>query len=105
MTRFRIVVLCLAAVFALSAFAATASAETPPEVGRCLKKAAGKFKDGACKVASKPGEEKFEWYPAYVGGVPNPEPKLPKLKYSAKNKPETVIQLESVSGSVITAKG
>jgi len=104
MKRFRIVGLCLAAIFALSAFAATASAETPPEVGRCLKKAGGKWKDGACKVASKVGEEKFEWYPAYVGGVPNPEPKPPKLKYTSVNKPETTIQLESKSGAVITAK-
>jgi len=103
MKRFRIVGLCLAAIFALSAFAATASAETPPEVGRCLKKAGGKWKDGGCKVPSKPAEEKFEWYPAYVGGVPNPEPKLPKLKYTSASKPETIIQLESVSGAVIKA--
>jgi len=110
MKRFRIVGLCLAAIFALSAFAATASAETPPEVGRCLKKAAGKFKNSTCTVKSVPGEEKFEWYPAYIGGVLNKEPgaKNPKLAYKSKNKegsPPPVIQLESVSGAVIKATG
>jgi hypothetical protein len=104
MKRIRIAGLCLVAVFAFTAMATVASAETPPEVGRCLKKAGGPWKDGGCKTPSKPGEEKFEWYPAFVGGVPNPEPKLPKLKYTSENKPETIIQLESVSGSVITAK-
>jgi len=103
MKRFRIVGLCLAAIFALSAFAATASAETPPEVGRCLKKAAGKFKNSTCTVKSVPGEEKFEWYPAYIGGVLNETPSKPKLKYTFENKPETVIRLETVSGAVIKA--
>jgi hypothetical protein len=107
MKRIRIVGLCLAAIFALTALMATsASAETPPEVGRCLKLAGGKWKDGGCKTKAVPGEEKFEWYPAYIGGVPNTEPtgKAIKGKYTSVNKPETVIQLESVSGSVITAK-
>jgi hypothetical protein len=105
MKRIRIVGLCLTAIVALFAIVATgASAETPPEVGRCLKLAGGKWKDGGCKTPSKPGEEKFEWYPAFIGGVPNENPKPIKLKYTSVNKPETVIQLESVSGSVITAK-
>src|ERR1043166_5480739 len=107
MKRIRIVGLCLTAIVALFAIVATgASAETPPEVGRCLKLAGGKWKDGGCKTKAVPGEEKFEWYPAYIGGVPNTEQtgKAIKGKYTSKNKPETVIQLESVSGSVITAK-
>jgi hypothetical protein len=104
MKRFRIVGLCLAAIFALTAIVATgASAESPPEVGRCLKKAAGKWKDGGCKVPSKPGEEKFEWYPAYIGGVLNTNPSTPKLKYTSASKEASVIQLESVSGAVIKA--
>jgi len=104
MKRFRIVGLCLAAIFALTALVATgASAETPPEVGRCLKLAGGKWKDGGCKVKSLPGEEKFEWYAAFVGGVPNTERGTPKLKYTSASKPETIIQLESVSGAVIKA--
>jgi len=108
MKRFRIVGLCLAAIFALSAFAATASAETPPEVGRCLKKAGGAFKNSTCTIKSVAGEEKFEWYPAYIGGVLNETPSKPKLKYKSKNKegsPPPVIQLESVSGAVIKATG
>jgi hypothetical protein len=104
MKRIRIAGLCLVAVFAFTAMATVASAETPPEVGRCLKKAGGPWKDGGCKTPSKPGEEKFEWYPAFIGGVPNENPKPLKLKYTSENKPETIIQLESVSGSVITAK-
>ena len=104
MKRFRIVGLCLAAIFALSAFAATASAETPPEVGRCLKKAGGKWKDGGCKTPSKAGEEKFEWYPAFIGGVLNTNPSTPKLKYTSASEPETIIQLETTGGAVIKAK-
>src|SRR5436190_1631201 len=90
MKRFRIVGLCLAAIFALTALVATgASAETPPEVGRCLKLAGGKWKDGGCKVKSLPGEEKFEWYAAFVGGVPNTERGTPKVKRRPKTKPPT----------------
>jgi hypothetical protein len=104
MKRIRIVGLCLAAIFAFAAIVASgASAESPPEVGRCLKKAGGKWKNSTCTTAAKPGEEKFEWYPAFVGGVPNPTPNTPKLKYTSENKPEAVIQLESVSGAVIKA--
>jgi len=107
MKRFRIVGLCLAAIFALTAIVATgASAETPPEVGRCLKKAApAKWKDGGCKTPSKPGEEKFEWYPAFIGGVPNENPKPIKLKYKAAFKAGTLIQLETVGGEKIIAHG
>jgi hypothetical protein len=106
MKRIRIVGLCLAAIIALTAIVATgASAESPPEVGRCIKKAGGKWKDGGCKTPSKPGEEKFEWYPAYVGGVVNTEPTTPKLKYKAAWKEGTLIQLETVGGEKIIAKG
>jgi hypothetical protein len=106
MKRFRIVGLCLAAIFALTAIVATgASAESPPEVGRCIKKAGGKWKDGGCKTPSKPGEEKFEWYPAFVGGVPNENPKPIKLKYKAAWKEGTLIQLETVGGEKIIAHG
>jgi hypothetical protein len=106
MQRFRIVGLCLVAVFALSAVMATgASAESPPEVGRCIKKTGGKFKDGACKVASKAGEEKFEWYPAFVGGVVNKEPNTPKLKFTSKSKEKALIQLETVKEEKIICTG
>ena len=102
--RIRIVGVCLAAIFALVAVVATgASAEEPPEVGRCLKLAGGKFKDGGCKTPSKAGEEKFEWYPAFIGGVLNETPSKPKLKYTSASKPETVIQLETTGGAVIKA--
>jgi hypothetical protein len=98
--------LILIAVLALSALAtSSASAESPPEVGRCKHMAGGKFKDGGCKVAAVPGEEKDEWFPAFVGGVPNPEPSLPMLGYSEKWKEGTLIQLESVGGEKIIFHG
>jgi hypothetical protein len=79
MKRMRIMGLCLVALFASTAvMAASASAEAP-EYGRCLAKAGGKFKEGACKTASKPGEEKFEWYAAFGSEKP-----LVKRTYKAK---------------------
>jgi hypothetical protein len=98
-TRF-ILILALA----LSALAtSTASAESPPEVGRCKRTAGGKFKDAGCKTAAVPGEEKFEWFPAFVGGVPNPEPSPPMLASTSKWKEGTLIQLETVGGEKIIA--
>jgi len=97
MQRFRITGLCLVALFALSAvLAAGASAfvREPPEVGRCVKQAGGKWKDGACKTASKPGEEKFEWIPAFETNAYNTA-HPPKLKFKSASKPETNIQLET----------
>jgi len=97
MRRIRIVGLCLVSVFAIGAVTATGASAfgEPPEVGRCLKKTGGAWKDGGCKTASKPGEEKFEWYPAYKAAQ-NGETKLAeKLKFTSKSKPETSIQLET----------
>jgi hypothetical protein len=98
MQRFRIIGLCLVAVVALSAvLAAGASAfvREPPEVGRCVKQTGGKWKDGGCKTASKPGEEKFEWQPAFEPGNTYNETHPLKLAYTSASKPETVIQLET----------
>jgi hypothetical protein len=47
MKRMRIMGLCLVAVFAVTAFAAS-SAMALPEVGRCVSKAAGKYSDSNC---------------------------------------------------------
>jgi hypothetical protein len=114
MQRFRIVGLCLVAALALSAVtAAGASAfvREPPEVGRCVKKAGGKWKDGACKVKAVAGEEKFEWIP--VGETENPYNVAhpPNLNYTSKSKLETSIQLETTGAgngghvkSVVTCK-
>jgi hypothetical protein len=99
---------CLVAAFALSAVtvsSASAFVREAPEVGRCLKHAGGKWKDGGCKTPSKAGEEKFEWYPAY-GEAANGETKLAeKVKFTSVNKPETLIQLETVEGEGIGCKG
>jgi len=98
MQRFRIIGLCLVAVVALSAIlAAGASAfvRTPPEVGRCVKQAGGKWKDGGCKTAAKAGEEKFEWIPAFETENPYNETHPLKLAYTSASKEATVIQLET----------
>jgi hypothetical protein len=55
-------VLCLAAVFALAAFAGSASAASP-EFGQCVAKEGGKYEDSNCqtKAKGKTGKKSFEW--------------------------------------------
>jgi hypothetical protein len=97
MRRIRIAGLCLVAVFAIGAVSATGASAfgEPPEVGRCLKKAGGDWKDGGCKTPAKVGEEKFEWYPGYKANKHGEEKLIVKPKFTSKSKPETVIQLET----------
>jgi len=61
----RIMGLCLAAVFALAAFAAS-SAFALPEVGRCLSSETGKYKNAGCtekaSATEKGNKAKFEWH-------------------------------------------
>ncbi len=61
MKRMRIMGLCLAAVFAFAAFAAS-SASALPEVAICVAKAGGKYKESNCnaKAGTKAEEKKFE---------------------------------------------
>jgi hypothetical protein len=63
MTRWQLRGVCLAAVLAASgAFATSAAASEPPEVGRCVSHASGKYTNDICtKLATgtKPGS--FEW--------------------------------------------
>jgi len=106
MRRIRIVGLCLAAIFALTAIMATSASALNPEVGRCIKLAGGKYKAGTCKTLAKTAEEKkWEWYPAFVGGVVNETPSKPKLKYSSKSKEGALIKLETLSGETVLATG
>ena len=56
----RILGLCLAAVFAIAAIAAT-SAMALPEWGKCEAKAGGKYSDANCTVKAKKGAGAFEW--------------------------------------------
>ncbi len=66
MRRIRVVGLCFAAVFALSAM--VASAAQAGEYGRCLKSAqvakkyTGGFEDKNCQTVNPTGEGKYEWY-------------------------------------------
>jgi hypothetical protein len=97
-------VLSALVIGALSAGNAAAFVREPPEVGRCLKHAGGHWKDGGCKTVAKPGEEKYEWYPAF-GEAENGETKLAeKLKGTSVSKPETLIQLETTAGEGIGCK-
>lgn len=107
MGRASIIGVCLAAALALGATAATASAfeREPPEYGRCVKQAGGQFKDGGCKTPSAPGEEKFEWIPAFetenAYNIAHP----PKLKFKLTSKEETPLLLETVKEDKFNCKG
>jgi len=62
MKRMRIVGLCLVAVFAFTAFAASsASAEPKGQYGTCKAQAGGKFSTATCTVEK--ANSKFEWVP------------------------------------------
>jgi hypothetical protein len=94
MSKVRVVGLCLVVVAALAAATASSASATAPEFGRCLKTTGGKFKDAKCLTASKPGEEKYEWFPGVV-----------KNKFTTAIKPSTIATLETVGGTKITCTG
>lgn len=62
MKRTRIMGLCLAAVLALGAIVAAVAQAEPPQFGRCVASAGGKFNDPSCTEELKAGG-KFEWDP------------------------------------------
>ena len=66
MKRIRIVGLCLVAVFGISAVAAADASAAAPEIGRCVKVAAGagKFSSSTCTTEKAGGS--FEWMPGAV---------------------------------------
>jgi hypothetical protein len=101
MKRTRIMGLCLVAVCAVFAFAATTGAfatENLPHYGKCTAKAGGKYLNSGCtKLAKTAEKEKFEW-----------EPLTTAVKFTSAKKKETgPAVLEGVSGSEIscTAQG
>ena len=83
---------CLLAVFALMSLATASAAAEPPEFGRCVKQAGGKFKTGSCTTAAVAGEEKFEWLPGVV-----------KSKFTIDSP--TVVIFETVKTSRVTCTG
>jgi len=97
MKRTRIMGLCLVAVCAVFAFAATsgAFAEDLPHYGKCTKKAGGTYKSSGCtKLAVSTEEHKFEW-----------EPLTTTVKFtSSKLVGSGPAVLESVSGSEISCE-
>jgi hypothetical protein len=94
MKRIRVLGLCLFAVLAISAVvAASASAVTSPEFGRCKAQAGGKFSNSGCTLLAKEvSKQKFEWFSG-----PGP-----KNKFVGKQKEATLATLETVGGTKIT---
>ena len=93
MKRMRIVGLCLVAVFAFTAIAASSAfAEPSGEFGFCVKKTGGKYENSGC-TKEKAGATKFEW-----------EPLTTPVGLSGKMKEGTLATLETVKGTKITCK-
>lgn len=107
MRRIRIVGLCLVAVFAIGAVTATGASAfgEPPEVGRCIKKAGGDWKNAGCSVPAVAGEEKFEWYPAFKANKHGETKLAEKLDFKSSSKELALIQLETVKEEKIICKG
>jgi hypothetical protein len=59
--RVRMMGLCLAALLALAAFAASSASAGLPEFGKCEAKAGGKYKNSNCTETAKKGEGSYEW--------------------------------------------
>jgi hypothetical protein len=94
MGRMKAIGVCLVAMLAIASVTAASASAEGPEFGRCLKQAGGKFKSGACTVASAPGEERFEWFPGVI-----------KNKFTLVSKPETFVTLETVGGTKLVCSG
>lgn len=106
MRRIKIAGLCLMAVFAMSAVAATGASAANPEYGRCLKvtvKKLSNYDSAKCiKTASEDvGTEaeklkkgNFEWTTTLV-----------KKGFTAVNKPTTIATLETKAGTKVTCTG
>jgi len=111
MKRIRIAGVSFVAVLVLSAVATTttalAFAEEPPEIGRCIARAGGRFKEGNCKTAAKvSAEQKYEWYPAFGPNGKGEEKTIEPSKrtYTAVSVEGTTIKLETVHGEGVTCK-
>jgi hypothetical protein len=107
MRRIKIAGLCLVAVFAIAATAASTASAAAPEFGRCKKvtpKALSNYDSAKCiKLASEDTgteEEKlkkgnFQWFPGFGE----------KTNFTSKMKSETIATLETVGGTKITCTG
>jgi hypothetical protein len=86
----------------MGAVAATASAEAP-EFGRCLKTKEGggtKYTTAKCTIVASGENEIFEWYSAFGSAKP-----LAKAGFTTKLKPETLVVIETKSGTKFVCKG
>jgi hypothetical protein len=91
MKRMRIVGLCLVAVFALTAFAASSASALPSgEYGFCVKKTGGKYENSGC-TKEKAGALKYEW-----------EPLTAPVGFTSEMTAGTKATLETVGGTKIT---
>ncbi len=61
MRHVRMLGLCLVAVFAIGAIAASGASAGLPEFGQCVAKAGGKYANEGCTEKAKKGTGKFEW--------------------------------------------
>jgi hypothetical protein len=82
----------LAAVLAAACVASASASAEAPEFGRCIKQAHGKFKNGSCTTAAKPGEERYEWLPGVVN-------------HGFTTASNTIVRMVSVSGDEILCTG
>jgi hypothetical protein len=96
MARARFAGLWLVGLLALGSLGASAAPAEPPDFGRCLKLAGGKFKDGGCKKAAVPGEERYEWYPAFSGEKP-----IVKTGFTLSSKEGTLLQFGGTGEKIV----
>jgi hypothetical protein len=102
MMRIKVTGLCLVAVVAMSAIAATGASAANPEFGRCIKTKAGggtKYNSAKCTVVAVGEKENYEWYAAFGSGKP-----LEKTGFTAVLKPETIATLETKDGKKVTCR-
>lgn len=106
MRQLRSIGLCVLAALALGAVASAGAWAEAPEIGRCLSRAGGKFKDAGCKTEAKlTTEQKFEWYPG--DGTPSPKTAeskpLVKTHFTTKLKEGSgLAKLETGGGVAVT---
>lgn len=96
----KIMVLCLVAAFALSAYAAVSASAAPPDIGRCKHEGSKtnkvfKYKSATCTTLASANKGEYEWYPLPTG---TPSPKLGFTTHGSKATLETLSHSKVVCG-------
>jgi hypothetical protein len=84
-------ILAILTALAIAALSAQGAAAALPEVGRCVAKSGGSYRDAACVHKVKAGAGSFQW-----------EHNSTASKFTATNNEGTRIEMESASGVLIT---